>query len=400
MLDVYSYVRMYQFDPGVTLLIGSEQPLDVEENMARTGRPLNDDVLGYLEKGIGSTEDLIVALTMDQNNIEDFAADMPLITDDRNYMATRSAQVTNTETGLLPQNLYNLVKAYDPLIQVGSWLGDDFVSPLNFSYITRRLGSMGLHQRSLDLTERLFKEGDSQAFVAVGLGLQAQGNRDDSQNNLRQALTLNPEDQQARYALLQPWFEDMFRGTSVPEYVQEERVKLSGSAADVIRGLIALENNDMPALVELDAELAAVMPTDLWYTTSVKLRAEWRIQLTSPEYQPRMLNEATALIDSAIAIFLDVQQYMMRIRSTYIAEDFVSALATARSAIRMISDHVDRLEQGSLDATDATINVRIIQLDELTRVMQDIAEGGQFTNAEVEPILQSVGELKSRLLNL
>ena len=32
-----------------------------------------------------------------------------------------------------------------------------------------------------------------------------------------------------------------------------------------------------------------------------------------------MFNEATALIDSAIAMFLDVQLYMMRIRSTYLA---------------------------------------------------------------------------------
>ena len=39
----------------------------------------------------------------------------------------------------------------------------------------------------------------------------------------------------------------------------------------------------MATLLDLDAELAAVLPTDLWYATSVMLRAEWRIQLTTPD---------------------------------------------------------------------------------------------------------------------
>jgi len=307
--------------------------------------------------------------------------------------------VMDASTSLSAAELYDLVKTYDPLLQVGSWIGDDFVSPINFSYISRRLSAMGLHQRALDLTERLFREGNPQALVAVGLGLQSQGNEEESQSYLLQALAANPEDQQARYALLQPWFEDMFRGISVPDYVTDERAKLSGSAADVIRGLIALEN-DMPSLLDLDAELAAVIPTDLWYRTSVKLRAEWRLQLTSPEYQPRMFNEATALIDSSIALFLDIQQFMMRIRSTYLAEDFGSALATAQGAIRLIDDQISAMEEGRQDADQRTISVRALQLDELVRVMQEIAEAGQFTNAEMEAMLKPVEELKSRLLNL
>jgi spermidine synthase len=400
MLDVYAYVRMYQFDPGVILLIGSEQPLNVEENMARTGRPLNDDVLGYLEKGIGSTEDLFVALTMDQANIKKFSAGAPLITDNQNYMATRSSRVSDAKTALTPAKLYELVKPYDPLLQIGTWIGDDFVSPINFSYVSRRLSAMGLHQRALDLTERLFKEKNPQAFVAVGLGLQAQGNKEESQGYLRQALAVTPEDQQARYALLQPWFEDMFAGVSVPDYVLEERAKLSGSAADVIRGLIALENNNMPRLLDLDAELAAVLPTDLWYSTSVKLRAEWRLQLTSPEYQPRMYIEATALIDSAIALFLDVQQYMMRIRSTFLAEDYGSSLATAQSAIRLLSDQIKAMEDGLQAASPQTILVRTAQLDELTMVLQDIAEDGDLTEVELQSAQESIDELKQRLLRL
>jgi spermidine synthase len=399
MLDVFPQVRMYQFKAGVILLIGSDQALNVEEDIARTGRPLSDAPLSYLENGIGSTEDLIVALSMDTDNLKTYAVDAPLITDNRNYMAIRSAQVTDSKTGLSPDKLYEHIKNYDPLVQADSWLRDDFMSSVvNFSYITRRLSAMGSHQRALDVTARLLEEGNSQALISLGLGLQSQGKRELSQQNLRRALTVNPESQQARYALLQPWFEDLFRGRAVPQYILDERAKLSGPAADVIRGLIALENNDMMGLVQLDAALAEAVPTDLWYTTSVKLRAEWRMQLTSPEYQPRMANEATALIDSAIAIFLDVQQYMMRIRSTYIAGDYISSLATARSTIHIIGDHVDRLEQSSQAGKARDISLRVRQLEELSRIMESIAEAVSSTVVAVEPIQASIDELKLRLL--
>jgi spermidine synthase len=400
MLDVFPYVRMYQFDLGVIFLIGSEQPLNLEQNLSRTGRPINEDPLGYLERGIGSVEDLMIALTMDQKNIENFAAGAPLITDNNNYMATKSALVSDAEKGLVPEKLYTLLKAHDPLLQTESWFAEEFDSPINFSYITRRLSAIGAHRRSLDLTERLFREGNPQAFTAVGLGLQSQGNREESQNNLRQALALKPEDQQARYAFLQAWFADFFSGNSVPDYVLEELSKLNGSAADVFQGLGALEQNDVQQLVELDAELAAVLPTDLWYTTSVKLRAEWRIQLTSPEYQPRMVNEATALIDSAITIFLDVQLYMMRIRSTYLAEDYAGSMETARSALRLLSDQIDRLEQGILELSASTIDLRINQLDEIASVLLGIEQDGVFSSAQLESTREYIEELKSRVIAL
>ena len=131
---------------------------------------------------------------------------------------------------------------------------------------------MGWHARALALAERLYQEGDIQALVVNALGLQGQGNRQESQALLRRALDADPGNQQARYALLQPWFGDIFSGTEVPAYVQEELTRLEGSAADVFAGLQALEVRDMATLLDLDAELAAVLPTDLWYATASSAR--------------------------------------------------------------------------------------------------------------------------------
>ncbi len=400
MLDVFSYVRMYQVDPGTLFFMGSEQPLDPERQMARTGLPLSDDVLTYLEEGVGAPEDLLVALTMDQEKLEEFSAGAPPITDNRNYMATVSSRVLDDGTALNQFSFYDLVKGYDPLTTADNWIGEAFPAPINFSYISRRFDAMGWHARALALAERLYREGDIQALVVNAVGLQRQGNREESQALLRRTLDAEPGNQQARYALLQPWFGDILSGTEVPDYVQEELTRLEGSAADVLTGLQALEVRDMATLLDLDAELAAVLPTDLWYATSVKLRAEWRIQLTTPGYQPRMFNEATALIDSAIAMFLDVQLYMMRIRSTYLAGDIDAALATAKSVLRLIDVQIDRLEEQPGSSGSQAASLRALRLDEVESFMSELTVRHSDRAPELEQIQDTIGSHRERILGL
>ena len=400
LLDVFTHVRMYQVDPGTIFFLGSEQPLDPERQMARTGLPLTDDVLTYLEEGIGAPEDLLVALTMDQENLEDFSAGAPPITDNRNYMATVSSRVLDDGTALNQFSLYDLVRGYDPLTTADNWIGEAFPAPIDYSYISRRFDAMGWHARALALAERLYREENIQALVVNAVGLQSQGNRQESQALLRRALDSAPGNQQARYVLLQPWFGDILSGAEVPAYVQEELARLEGSAADVFTGLQALEARDMATLLDLDAELAAVLHTDLWYATSVMLRAEWRIQLTTPGYQPRMFNEATALIDSAIAMFLDVQLYMMRIRSTYLAGDIDASLATAKSVLRLIDVQIDRLEEQPGSSGSQAASLRALRLDEVESFMRELAVRHSDRAPELEQIQDTIDSHRERILGL
>ena len=403
MLDVFPHVRMYQVDPGTLFFLGSERPLDPERQVARTGLPLSDDVLAYLERGIGAPEDLLVALTMDQENLENFSAGSPLITDNRNFMATVSARVLDDGTALDQFSLFDLVKEYDPLTTADNWIGEGFPAPVDFAYISRRFDAMGWHARALALADRLYRERDVQALVVNALGLQGQGNREESQALLRRTLDAEPGNQQARYALLQPWLAELFRGGEVPDHVRAELARLEGSAADVIAGLRALEAGDMAALLDLDAELAAALPTDLWYATSVMLRAEWRIQLTTPGFQPRMFNEATALVDSAIAMFLDVQLYMMRIRATYLAGDIDATLATARSVLRLIDRRIERLEERSDTSPGAraqAASLRAMRLDEIESFMEELLARHGERVPEIGRIQDTIESHRERILGL
>ncbi len=62
-----------------------------EIDMATSNRPLIDDRVHYLQKGVGSVEDAVLALTMDHDNVVAFAGDATAITDNFNFMATHSA---------------------------------------------------------------------------------------------------------------------------------------------------------------------------------------------------------------------------------------------------------------------------------------------------------------------
>ena len=400
LLDVFPYVRVYQWDPEVLFFLGSDAPLNVELDMARTGRPINDAILSYLEKGVGSVEDVVAAVAMDQENIEAFASGGQLITDNNNYLATGSTRAMDRDVVLRRDRLYGILKQHDPLTQPQSMLRSALGSELNFPYISRRMEDSGMLQRAMDLADSLVAVGNSQSLIMIGLGQERQGNREESQRNLGLALVADPENQQARFALLQPWLRSITTDEEVPDYVDEELRKLGGTAAATLGGLTAVQDDDMYELVRLDADLASVLPSDLWYATSVKLRAEWRIRLTTPEYQPRMANEATALIDSAIVFASDFSFYLMRMKSTRLAGDVLACLETARRLLFIVGNEADRAESGYVSLSSSTINLRFAQIDEVRNILGQISSEGGAPQSDIDVIEATAAELRARLAAL
>lgn len=383
MLDVYPYVRVYQWKSESLFFLGSHTPLDVEQELALTGKPLSDDPLTYLENGVGSVEDLIAALMLDQSNIQKFAEGGVLVTDNNNYMATMSAKVMDSNQALRSSRLQRLLATYDPLLDANSWFRGPAEEQLNWPYISRRIERLGAKPRAVNLANSLVDSGNSQSLVMIALGQEAQGERLESQKNLLLALQADPSNQQARYSLLKPWFGQILNGIELPEHIDAQKMLLDGTALSTFEGMIAGSKNDMHKIVALDAALASVMPSDIWYETSVKLRAEWRINLTTPKYQPRMANEATALIDSAIVFSEDSSLYSLRIRSSYIAGDILSGIESARILLRRIENSGILFDFAPVPATP-----QILALNR--RYLKQIAD---FSNAvAIDPVHQSYQE--------
>ncbi len=398
-LDVYEYVRVYQWSTEVLFFLGSDEPLDIELNLSTTGRPLVDHPIHYLEKGIGSVEDVLTALFMDQENLERFAAGARILTDDFNRMATESAVAMERNETLAFGELVELSLPYDPRLQAGSWVHQNFPIDLNFGYISERLERGGYKRHAVELADTLDELDSPESLLLIGMGLKRQGEDLESQRVLLSALLADPTDTQARFALLRPWLNRLERDDT-PGYVTDIARQVSGSEAAVVAGWRAAAQQDWQTLVGLDPELGRTRPTDQWYLESVKLRADWRIKVTTPEYQPRLAREAKRLIDNAIAIFQDPDFYSMRVAAAFVADDAIDVVETSRRLLYVFDNEVDSAVEGRIDVTPAAIEQKLLQIETVRVVVDQVRQDHDIPSYKTEQLDRELGNIIRRLEQL
>ena len=398
-LDVYEYVRVYQWTTEVLFFMGSDEPLNVEIDLSTTGRPLIDDPIHYLEKGVGSVEDVLTALMMDEANIQRFAADAPLLTDDFNRMATESAVAMERDETLSFGELIELSLPYDPRLQAGSWVHRNFPVNLNFGYVSERLERGGYKRHAVELADTLEELNSPESLLLIGMGLNRQGEALESQRILLSALLADPQDNQARFALLRPWL-NRLEQPDTPGYVTDIASRLSGSQAAVVEGWRAAAQQNWQRLVELDPELARTRPTDQWYLESVKLRADWRIKVTTPEYQPRLAREAKRLIDNAIAIFQDPDFYSMRVAAAFVADDAIDVIETSRRLLYVFDNEVNNAEEGRLDVSPEAIEQKLRQIETVRVVVDQVRREHNIPDYKTEQLDRELGNIIRRLEQL
>ena len=401
MLAVFDHVRVYQWDPVVLFFLGSSDPLDLEVDIATTGRPLADDREHYLEMGVGSVEDVVVALAMDHDNVVRFAGDARPITDNVNQMATRSARaMDNGETLRLPM-LVNLLEPYDPLLQSDSWLHREFPTPLNFTYISRRLEGQNFKPRAVALANVRLDRGDPEALLMIGLGQLRQGEMSESQRNMLRAIELEPTREQARYALLRQWFSRYAREPEgLPERIRAEFEVMQGTPKAIANAWTAASSGDYEELQRLDAELADVATTDIWYLDAVKLRSDLRIKGQPASMQPAMARQATRLIDNAIAIFQDPDLYSLRLASTFVADDSLDVIETARRLLYIFEEEVRRAERGDIEPGRAAVLLKLRQVEAVRQVLSNSKDDDRVPAYKLANLEARIDRVAERLVDL
>ena len=396
MLDVFDHVRVYQWDAQVLFFLGSAQPLDVELDMARTGRPLSDDRRFYREIGVGSVEDAVVALTMDHANVEAFALGAEVITDNFNLMATQSAKVMDDQTTIGLLELFELLRPYDPLLQPNSFIHDDFPMDLDFTYVSRRLERLYLKKRAIQLASTLLDLRNPEGLVMIGIGQASQGDTQESQRNLLMAIGADPSSHAGRYALLRPWLGRLARGDEPPQRIREALETIGGTAAVAVQAWLAASHGNWDEVQSLDEMLATVLPTDLWYLDSVKLRSDWRIK-APVEQQPDSARAAIRLIDEAIAIYQDPDFYSMRLAAAYVAESMPELIETARRLIHIFDNEMQLAEDGEVDPTFAELQSKAQHVAAVTQILTDIEDDDRVEPYKVAELKGSIERTKDRM---
>ena len=354
LIGEFEYVRLYSPTARVLMFLASDAPLDVELELARTGRPIIDDATHFSRFGISGVEDLLAALAIDEQGLLSFARRAEISTDDNNLMATRSRARAD---GIGPVELAELLKPYDPLVRMGSWVHTQLGNQINYGYLAVRLITQQQTTRATDMAAVV--QDFSRQFEIYGLLFQANGELDQFRESLSNALLANPLNMQARYTLLREHLLALSRGEA-PEDIQEIAAEFSGAPAAVIPGLGYEAAADWASLATLDEELALSIVTDAWQPEVARLRAAWRVNAT--EDRERLATEALALIEQVLIRAADENLHRLRAMSA----------ATLGDANRLVesSNYLARFTNNFLTVS-ANQNYRL-SAEELGQIRQNL----------------------------
>jgi len=401
MLDVFEYVKVYQLFSGVLFFVGSQEPMDTELEMARTGRPVIDSPAFYYQSGIASTEDLLAALLLDTQGAREFSQGAELLTDNFNRMATESASATASGDTLGLIALSKLVQPYVPVLDPASWVHQD-LGFINFAYISEKYEEYKFRPYGIALANTLASLGNPQSEILTGLGLEAQGDRDESQRVLAQAAASAPQGElsnQAIYATIEPWLIPLMLGQA-PADIAALAGRLTGSAAAVVKGRAAVSRREWQQLIDLDPIFAQSRPTDQWFVESTKLMVEWRNNVASLERNTDLAEQAWQIIDLAIAVAPVPDLYSARITSAYYADRPNEVLETSRRMAYIIESELDLIEEEGTNVDVSAWQFRKQQLVVIGQAVADVAARHDLNETSVQEVLESLENLQERAANI
>ena len=386
-LDTFENVRVYAATGTVLLFLASDEPLDIEQQVLRTGQPLTSDLLHYSYMGLNGADDFVAALALDERGVEAFAGRAPLSTDDRNYMATHSRYLGD---GLSVQQLTALLRPYDPLLDRSSWIHRDLGDELNFVYIATRLLANGQVVRAARLAETVTDLSTRALIAAVGFDYGGETERADTA--ILQALQADPNNVDALFQFAARELPDFARGAA-SEQARAVAARLGGAPGAVFRGWPLGAAQDWPALADLDNELARSNPTDIWYSEVVQLRADWRTKVLDLRQYPF---DALRMVDRALVISPALDLYVLRAAAASALDDDAVFIESGRYVYAYLASKLERAEQGTYVISDEELETTRNRLTAFDIRLTEMAEAGGRRAADVHgDILELIEEFEA-----
>ena len=382
-LDTFENVRVYAATGTVLLFLASDEPLDIERQVLRTGQPLTSDLLHYSYMGLNGADDFVAALAMDERGVEAFAGGAPLSTDDRNYMATHSRYLGD---GLGVQQLTALLRPHDPLLDRSHWIHSELGDDLNFAYIATRLLANGQVERTARLADTM-TDLSTRALIAA-IGFDYGGDTERADTAVLQALQVNPANEDALFQFAARELPDFARGAA-SEQARAVAVQLGGAPGAVFRGWPLGAAQDWPALAALDNELARSNPTDIWYPEAVQLRADWRTKVLD---QPQYPFDALRMVDRALVISPTLDLYVLRAAAASALDDEAAFVESGRYVYGYLASKLRRAEEGTYVMSDEELQTTQNRLQAFDIRLGEMSEAGGLRAADVHADIRELIE--------
>ena len=355
LLSVFPQLRVYRPDPNTVVFLASDQPLDPELQLARSGLPLRDAPLHYGRFGINNVEDLVAALALDAEGARRIAAGAPLITDDDNRIATSS--VFEQGRGMTGDTSGRLLAAYDPLQRANSEVYGALKESLSFQYLARRNGAFVLLDPSLtDRVGRMSQllSGDARGEYVRAYYFRMKRQEQRFNELVRLGIDDYPADDSLRMEFLRGWFNELAAGRAPAEIV-EVAEGLNPQAARVLAIARHAAKQEWREVAIADGELSEIPWNSVWHAEALELRVNWRIRVTDARNRKRFGDEAITMIDRLAIMNPTLNLYGLRVRAGFAADrpDVVveSVSNYARLASGMVRAGVNTPESLRKDAT-------------------------------------------------
>jgi hypothetical protein len=302
-LDVFADAQLYRPDPFTLVFVAVRGP---DRNRAFSGE-------AFPRFGINTPEDVFVALAADGQALRQLSKGAPLITDDRNRMATAGAGPAMT-----PDAADRLLAPYDPLRLVKA-----AAFKLQPGYLAGRLATLagtdpGARAR-LDTLASGLDPGSQSGYEVNAERLIVDGDADAAQDLIQQGLARYPASDQLRFEYIKPWLTRLARGMA-PKEVTAQASKLTGSADAVVRGTVLASQGRWSELRVLDDSLGEASWSDPWKLEAILLQVQWRCQEEgADDVRHQRGEEALAMIDEAVAARPAIVLYALRVQSALAA---------------------------------------------------------------------------------
>lgn len=297
--EVFAHVHVYRPSGTTLILMGSDQPIDPERQLARTRATFDRSPLHYARVALTAPEDLIAASVLDDAATRSFAAGARPLTDDDNQLAT--ANIHARRRGLDAPQLAALLAPFDPLTTAGSFVYRDLAPDISFDYLWRRIVLWsGGDKASLERMSRVadvLGESAKSAHLRYMMAMHLQQPETGSQL-LAAALQRWPDDQDLLYLAAEAVLGDVVAGRATPQALAGLR-RLTGERALVVQAKLAAARNDWETVSRLDAALAAVPWHAQVGALAAEMRTEWRVRVQNPELRQRLGDEGIAIADLA-----------------------------------------------------------------------------------------------------
>jgi hypothetical protein len=281
LLDVFPHLSIFEPMQGTLLFAASDSALDPT---ATSREALSTAPEHYARLGLHLPEDVAATWGLATRHARAFADASPLLTDDDNPLATRSALIGRKAVSLR-REAARLLSEYEPLSLAG-----DGIDPL---YLVSRVAAKGDVERAERLAEALPDPG--LRHTALGWA-RIEERPQSAAATFRSVLAVDPDSDAARFGLLRVMRKRVEEGDPAALELADP---LQGTEAAVVAGWRHAALGQWEELGTLDPILAAAGERDLARLDALRLRIRWRAANPDPARRAEGAALAVELLQNA-----------------------------------------------------------------------------------------------------